>query len=38
MWNGLSYKSKTARLLFRKDSDLETILNRIEMILHGGTN
>jgi len=22
-------------LLYRKDSDLETILNRIEMILHG---
>jgi len=25
----------TVYLLYRKDSDLETILNRIEMILHG---
>gem|GEM_PF-2203872 len=25
-------------LLYRKDSDLETILNRIEMILHGETS
>ena len=25
-------------LLYGKDSDLETILNRIEMILHGETS